>query len=247
VEDIELVFFESRFEDSIPDEKTVQKLAETAEKYHLSYTVHLPYDVDIASFESAQREIAIQTWITFILVTKDLPIHGYVAHVHYADQTSQDSPFIMEQQTRDHHRQRAESLILIQESIEKILKTTGIDSDLLCIETLEQDPHVLLPLIQHLHLSIALDIGHMVRFHTSTRENLETLLPFTRIIHLHGVKKGKDHQSLVTNTDYDIPSFLALLQKYNYQDIVVTLEVFDKKRLLDSIHYLTEPKEVNHA
>jgi len=248
IEDIELVFFESKWKDSIPSLETIKVLGETAAKYGISYTVHLPYDVDVASSDYDERVDAIETWKTFINLTKDLPIHGYVGHIHIAENTTDNSnnevSFIMKDSKREDSNK---SIALVEDSIKKILSDTQIDSDLLCLETLEQPFELLLPVIKKLNLSIALDVGHMVRFNTYSLDKVKSLLPYTRIIHLHGINKGDDHKSLIENTDFDLKEFIHLLQNYSHQDIVVTVEVFNKKRLLDSIKYLTEPKEVSHA
>ena len=106
-----------------------------------------------------------------------------------------------------------------------------------------QRPFDLMDMIDKLDLRIALDVGHMVRFKYYNSEMLRTLLPLTRIVHLHGVEDGIDHKSLIENNDFDLDKFLEILYEYTRQDIVVTLEVFDKKKLLDSIEYLTMPKD----
>lgn len=248
IEDIELVFFESKTKHCIPSSETIKTLKDTAIKYNLSYTVHLPYDVNIASSNNKERKTAIETWKTFINLTKDLPIHGYVGHVHLAEKaintSKEKSPFLM---VDDKSGDPGKSITLVEDSIKRILLDTRIDSDLLCLETLEQPFESLLPIIKKLKLSIALDVGHMVRFKNYNLDKVKALLPYTRIIHLHGVKNKSDHKSLIENTDFDLKKFINLLQNYNYQDIVVTVEVFNKERLLDSIKYLTEPKDVSYA
>jgi nicotinate-nucleotide--dimethylbenzimidazole phosphoribosyltransferase len=244
IEDIELVFFESKWKDSIPDKDTIKILEETAKKYGISYTVHLPYDVDIASSIEEERLNAIETWSTFINLTKELPIHGYVGHIHLADGLSIDSPLLM---NHDKSENLEDSIHLSDLSLQKILLDTNIDSNLLCIETLEQPFDMLLSLIKKLDLRVALDVGHLVRFNNYSIDNIKKLLPYTRIIHLHGVNNQKDHQSLVENTDFDLQEFIRILQDFNYSDIVVTIEVFKKAKLLDSIEYLIQPKDNSNA
>jgi nicotinate-nucleotide--dimethylbenzimidazole phosphoribosyltransferase len=240
IEDIELVFFESKWPDSLPSAETIRYLKEISEKNNISYTVHLPYDVDISSDIESERLLAIKTWTSFINRTKSLPIHGYVAHVHIGEMEDDTSAF----NSKDVDEMQLASILKdTEDSLTQILNDTEIDHDLLCLETLEKRPFDLMDMIDKLDLRIALDVGHMVRFKYYNAEMIRTLLPLTRIVHLHGVADGEDHRSLTENKDFDLDKFLETLHEYSRSDIVVTLEVFDKKKLLDSIDYLTMPKE----
>lgn len=234
IEDIELVFFESKWPDNLPDSKTIESLKNIGEENSLSYTVHLPYDVDIASSNKEERDKAISTWTSYINATKPLLVHGYVAHIELLKNNIDNNLVISE----DTNKTLNESLILAEDSLKQIIENTRIDSDMICIETLDQVYDNLFNLVKKLKLSVTLDVGHMVKYGYYSIDKVKELLPYTRIIHLHGVANKKDHSSLLMNTDFDIVSFLHLLQDYSYNDIVVTIEVFDRVKLLDSIEYL---------
>ena len=76
-------------------------------------------------------------------------------------------------------------------------------------------------------ISVCLDVGHLVRYGHPVLEQMETYLPVTRVIHIHGVKPdGTDH---VDMSWFDAELFREILKKLggDGRERVMTLEVFE--------------------
>lgn len=236
VEDIELVLFESKGTSNIPDKKLISELTQTASEHNLSYTVHLPYDVKAGSRIEKERKTAVKTWLKFIEATENLPVHGYVLHLE-PDSYDGNQPSSYEEQWKN---------CVIKSLTELVSKLKpGFDKSLICIETLGYDIMPYFDLIRGFGFSFTLDAGHLFKCGFYSKEYVKTLLPYTRIIHLHGVdEKGKDHRSLDCHRNKkELDEFLELLFEYERIPIVLTLEIFSEKDLVSSLEYLRK-KEV---
>jgi len=65
VDEVELVLFESRFEDNLPTPKVIEELHGLAREYDLSYNVHLPTDVFLGHPDAGMRRQACDTILSF--------------------------------------------------------------------------------------------------------------------------------------------------------------------------------------
>lgn len=102
-----------------------------------------------------------------------------------------------------------------------------------CVESLSYPFSYIYPLVERYDLSITLDIGHIWLMGYPMQENLDLLLPRTRIAHLHGVHDGKDHLGLDKGDPAQISQFLSAFSKQTKNDNVervLTLEVFFLKQ-----------------
>jgi sugar phosphate isomerase/epimerase len=67
----------------------------------------------------------------------------------------------------------------------------------------------------------------MLLFQRDYEHYLQKYLAQTRVIHLHGVKGGKDHLSLAEGEGKDLEQVFSILKGADY-DGVLTLEVFSR-------------------
>lgn len=235
VDDVELVLFESGDQSNLPDDHVLDELGFYSRVYGMSYTVHLPYDVKAGSFDEGQRRHAVDTWLRFMERTKDLNVHGFIVHLEPERYRHEDgSPCL-------------EPSVDVPRWMDQVVKSmdelkaglpSGVNPKLVCIETLSYDLMPLLPAILERGFSITLDVGHLWLNGLYSPSYVRTLLPHTRIIHLHGVDGLRDHQSLAVHDKGVLAEFLGILREFERTPIVVTLEVFSKDDLSSSLGVL---------
>ena len=230
VDDIELVLFESQGESNLPDAKVIAELKQLALDYDLSYTVHFPLDVFPGSQDKVVREQSLETYLKILKLTKELTPFAYILHLtpdSYGAVPSLDIPAWLE---------------ALDESLERLLSCSGVDSRLFCAETLSYPFSLVLPLVEKYNLSITLDIGHIWMMGFDAQEACSVLLPRTRVCHLHGVEGNVDHQSLEKGERADIERFLTNLVQQGEDGMtrVLTLEVFNQNDFQTSLSLLQQ-------
>lgn len=237
VDDIELVLFESREASNIPGPDVISELQRQAAENNLTYTVHLPYDVKAGSPDEAERLHAVDMWERIIGITACLPVHGFIVHLEPERYRNDDGTPCLEP---------AEDIPAWKERVCRSMRelrgrTAGIISpSLLCVETLSYDLMTLLPDILGNGFSITLDVGHLWLNGLYSPSYVRRLLPYTRIVHLHGVTGLKDHQGLEVHDRLQLCGFLDILKEFRAQDIVLTLEIFSERDLEESLKVLKE-------
>ena len=81
VDDVELVLFESdEYGSNLPDAVTIAELGRLAEAHDLTYTVHLPLDLQLADDDSA-RPPSLEKARLVIERTRSLDPFAYVVHL----------------------------------------------------------------------------------------------------------------------------------------------------------------------
>jgi len=219
VSDVELVLFESREASNLPSPRDVDILRDIAHENNLTYTVHFPLDVYPGSADEAIRRRSVETYRRIISLTQGLEPFAYVLHLTpeaWGEVPSSDMPRWLGQLDR---------------SLDELLTGLGLPSQLFCAETLSYPFDLVLPLVLKHQLSVTLDVGHLWLMDYDADSIAKRLLPLSPIVHIHGVKEGKDHQSLDVGDRKKVRAFLSLLAKQDQSDgkeRVLTMEVFDK-------------------
>jgi sugar phosphate isomerase/epimerase len=228
VDDVELILFEVDGYSNLPDAATVTKLNALAESHDLTYTVHLPLDLTLAhppSLVEAEKVIAC---------TRDLAPWAYVLHldgrrpVVGGDGSVDGNP---SQSTVSRWQQDARRIL------EQLAGLAG-DMQRLCVENLENyAPEHFLPLLEWLPVGLCVDAGHLWLTGRDPLTFLDRYLPWTRVVHLHGIDAGgsqpTDHQSLRHLGAEPVAPVLDLLSARGY-DGVLTLEVFGREDFFSS-------------
>ncbi len=228
VDDIELLLFEIPEMSNIPSPASVQQLRELAEEYDLTFTVHLPLDLALCHDDSSGRQQSVEACRRMIEATRQLAPFAYLLHVDAYDPASRGpSPAPDIAAWSDN----------VSRSIADLLKT-GLPSRHLCVETLAYRFEHVAPVVETFDLSVCLDIGHLALYRHDTRAHLDRYLPRTRVLHVHGIKDGKDHEGL----DQMDPALLDYTIDALTRDCdvprVFTMEVFAKERFEASMRVM---------
>jgi hypothetical protein len=219
VDDVEILLFEH---DQLPGADEITALAAWKPRADLTYTVHTPLDVSLASESAALRAWSIEQVWAAIERGRPLAPEGYIVHVYLGDR-ERDTPPV----DRRAWRRRAAA------SLEAIV-ARGVPAELVCIETLDYEFAEIEPVVTELGLSVAIDLGHLDRDDRAERAVLEANLSRTRAIQWHGVDPtGRDHRSLA-HYPADKARWVIDALEERYRG-VVTLEVFREADFEDSL------------
>ena len=221
--DIELVLFDVDEYCNIPDSAQIAELKEIAAGSGLSYTVHLPLNLN---FSDKERDVSITKAMKVISATRALDPLAYVCHLE-----CQDIPDREGEALADWQAQRIRAVNMLSE-------ISGIRSGL-AIENLERYPiEWNEPVIRACGTHATLDIGHLFLQKIDPVPVMRKWLPLTSVVHLHGVGT-RDHQSLKHMDKAEIRAVLAELKRQDYQG-VVTLEIFNENDFTESMEMIRE-------
>ncbi len=225
VDDIELVLFESDEISNLPEKKEIEYLVEIGRKFGISYTVHLPLDIYLASSDEEIRKKSISKCMKVINITSCLKPFGYIIHFNSLES--------------DRFRKKGKKIWreILDTSICEIINS-GVDSKLLCVETLDYPFEVIEDILTKRQLSVCLDIGHLLLYGYSWERYLNKFLNQIKIIHLHGNEKGVDHKAIsLIDSDF-FKKLKENFERFNFREFVLTIEVFSQKDLHLSLETL---------
>ena len=221
--DIELVLFDVDEYCNIPDSAQIAELKEIAAGSGLSYTVHLPLNLN---FSDKERDVSITKAMKVISATRALDPLAYVCHLECRDIPDREGEALADWQA-----QRIRAVNMLSE-------ISGIRSGL-AIENLERYPiEWNEPVIRACGTHATLDIGHLFLQKIDPVPVMRKWLPLTSVIHLHGVGT-RDHQSLKHMDKAEIKAVLAELKRQDYRG-VVTLEIFNENDFTESMEMIRE-------
>jgi sugar phosphate isomerase/epimerase len=228
VDDVELLFFESEEASNLPSPVDCSALVALSAEHGLSYTVHLPLDTWLGSEDEAERLASLGRVLRVIERTRDLDPFAYVLHFH-GDKGDHRSPV---PSTTDIPRWQAQH----SRSVEALLSRSGIPAERFAVETLAYDFDYAAPIIEAFGLSVCLDIGHLLLGGRDVDAHIARWHSRMRVVHLHGVREGKDHCSLEHLAATDLARWLERFSEGC--DRVVTVEVFSEAAWLESARLL---------
>jgi adenosylcobalamin phosphodiesterase len=213
-DDIEILFFESG-PGAFPSPDECRALARQKREHALTYSLHTPLAASLASEDDARRSAGVASVLSAIEVARPLEPENVVVHVYHGDE--------------EHAAVRPEDLSAWRERAARSLELIvahGVPAERLCVELLDYDYALIEPVVEALGLSVALDVGHLVRDGLDELGTVRRLLPRTRIVQWHGTDpSGRDHRSLEFYPSDRGLALLALLREQHYEG-VLTLEVF---------------------
>lgn len=221
VDDIELVLFEvDDYGSNLPDASIIAELNALASDNDLTYTVHLPIDLDWRDARSMDKICRA------IDATRGLNPFAYVLHLDGRPLMGEPSHEIVEQWQAETAR-----------ALDEILKR--IDPSRLCVENIEKwSPEYFASLIAAKNLARCVDIGHLWVQQRDPVQHLREHIVRTRVIHLHGVGT-RDHHSLTKQTKDEVVRVLDFLSQKNFAG-VLTLEVFNLDDFVSSKRLVEE-------
>jgi sugar phosphate isomerase/epimerase len=234
-DEIELVLFESKRPDSIPEPVKIDHLIELSKLHQLGFNIHLPIDISLADESDDVRTHGAS--IAKSVIERTLPLNPslYTLHLDFINPITPpllkggEGGFMQEKHIETWRRRLARSL--------KEILNDGIEANRISIETLGYPFEWIEDMVREFRFSVCLDIGHILTHGYDLRHYLETYLPRTSIIHLHGFHKGSDHLGIETLPEPDLDLILSALRHYHG---IVSIEVFSINDLKRSLSILEE-------
>jgi sugar phosphate isomerase/epimerase len=231
VQDMQLVLFDLlEGPSNLPDADCVAALAAVGRARGLTYTVHLLDD--IAPSSMGQLHASLQRAWDLIERTQALSPWAYVLHLDGRTVRLPSTP----------PEALAQWQAQIGTSLNQLAHWAG-DAKLLAVENLEgYPPAFVTPAIAPTPVSRCVDIGHLWLDGHDPLPWLQAALPRTRVVHLHGLYAGRDHQSLAHMPPTQLDPVIDLLLRHSYTG-VLTLEVFGEEDFWSSLQALEESIE----
>ncbi len=224
VDEVELLFFESRRTDSLPTRQEIDQLATIGRGEGLLYNVHLPLDLFVGDADANIRSHGVEAAKAFISRTAPLDPTCWVLHLDWQrpDGTEQHEPQAWVER--------------LHQSLTQIL-ATGVCSASIVVENLMYPFELVTPLARELDLRLCLDIGHLLLFETDPLDFFQRHFPLASMLHVHGVRQGKDHVSL---DHLDAAMARLLCEKLRGYTGGVSLEIFNRNDLDASLRRILE-------
>jgi sugar phosphate isomerase/epimerase len=221
LDEIELLLFESLPADALPSKAVIAELFHLAHKYDLTYNIHLPTDVSITDPKPEKQQQAVDTLVDVIDRVSPLAPAAYTLHIPFTEKSFENAA-VKEWQNR------------VFNNLEKML-AGGIAAESIAVETLDYRFDLLNDILAGLNLSVCLDIGHLIAYGYDLKALFDKYVDITAIIHLHGVKSGRDHLALNKLPAEFIDPLLSMLKRFTGS---VSLEVFSFEDLEISLGFL---------
>ncbi len=232
----EILLFHTPVLNNIPTPRELLSLKEIQDRTCITYTVHLPASLQIASNCREVRESSIRLIIDILQKTSSLQPAHYILHIPITFPTLVAVPG---QYFKTGSSQPWEDWTFrALESLERIRESMGNGSDLL-IENLNYSPKFLKPFLNAGYGGFCLDVGHLLLGDENVSEVLDHFRDQIREIHLHGVKGYSEHLSLDVLPRDKMVEWLSRLRRWDYQGLI-NLEVFCPEDLNTSLDVVSD-------
>jgi sugar phosphate isomerase/epimerase len=192
-------------------------------EHALSYTLHTPLDASLASADEARRARGVDKVRRAIDWARPLAPLAHTVHVYLGDGERDGAPPADLDAWRDRARRSLEVIV------------ADAPSRAIAVECIDYDFSLIAPVVRALDLSVALDVGHLMRDGRALRPMVDEWLPRARVLQLHGTRPdGRDHKSLTYAPRSEIEWLLRTLVERQFGG-VLTLELFDAADLESSL------------
>jgi sugar phosphate isomerase/epimerase len=219
-DEIELVLFESRYQDNLPSRQDIHTLAGLGRDLDLTYNVHLPIDVYLGRNHETRRKKDVETIFRFYEATMDLDPSCWILHLDVPPEKDQRLPGIEQ----------------VEQSLDELLEK-GMDPTRVAIENLDHPLDMLTPAALPRGFALCQDLGHLMNKEHDLKKHLAVHTDQTIMFHVHGIDAIRDHKSLSNIPDHLWEPIKTGLAGYTGG---VTLEVFSLQDLLLSCPRLEE-------
>jgi sugar phosphate isomerase/epimerase len=236
VDHIEILLFHTPSLHNIPGAKEIGTLREIGKQKNVTFTVHLPDSLEIASADRSRRKESLELARETCLRLEGLDPKHYVLHIPFTAPTLVPVPGLYfhtgDEQDWDGWTKRAlESLEMLDEGIGQ--------GNRLLVENINYSPSLLEPFWRQGLSELCLDIGHLMLGQEDVMEVMKRYLHVTRAIHLHGVDGYDEHLSLSVLPEDLVHGWLKCLRMASYRGLIV-LEVFNSQDLEESMDLLLQ-------
>lgn len=207
----------------LPD-REIERLLALREETRIEYTIHLPLSLALASPNPHLRQASVESLAEILPRAEHLKPAYYVLHI---------SPVLPLGRTLLSRLFEVRQLLRAVEAARRsLLELKGlIEPGRIAVENLWTDAEELDPFLLEEGFGRCFDTGHLIL------SGADPLLHFARhhnqikVIHLHDVLEGRDHQPLgQEGGKLDLVSLLELLREFDYRGYV-TLEQFSPEHL----------------
>jgi len=224
VDDVELVLFESACGGNIPDGKSLDELSRLNSEYGLTYTVHLPLDLNLGSVLPGERNssLSLVKYLTRHMLS--IRPRAFILHLNPPDDIPGGIP----------SWQKA-----ADDSLKKLSSFERVSPQAIAVENLSYPFSYAEKIVLDNGFSVCADIGHLIIMGVDPVEHLSRYFDRVTVIHLHGVEGGKDHVSLKHLNPGLLKEITGMLVKKGYRGIL-TLEVFTQADFEESMEILWE-------
>ncbi|SRR5579884_514999 len=220
VDDIEIVLFEGKDYSNLPSIDDVDTLRKISEETGISYTVHLPIDLDICSKGAEFRVFSLKRTIEIMRLTSPLNPRGYIVHLPRREIESEEMWIL--------RTVRSLSEIFIEFGNENVF-----------IENLSYPIKRILPIIEEFDFNLCLDISHALKCSDKWTEIFDKNFTRIKVIHLYGPEiEGEGHTGLQRAERNFIKSVIDRIMSSDFSGLL-TLEVFgigdffESKRIIE--------------
>ncbi|MCB2147941.1 MAG: hypothetical protein KQI81_15800 [Deltaproteobacteria bacterium] len=221
VDQIQLLFFESRTPESLPSPKLIRKLADLAASEKLTYNVHLPSDIYPGHPDPAERRRAADVVSRIIACCEPLTPSTFTLHLN---RNPPDLPAMPAARWQEY---------LVDTLLRMI--PSKMNRRMISVETLDYPFELVAPVIAESNLSVCMDMGHLMAHGIELSPFFDNWKDRITIVHLHGVDGATDHLPLDRLSGHRIKTVLKILRSFSG---VVSLEVYAYPALNASLAHL---------
>lgn len=227
VDDVELVLFESEEISNLPDGNVVRELDGLKRAGGITYTVHLPLDIQPGSPDENVRKRSVEKCLRVVEITRALDPFAYILHFAGERRGMRPAPDIGCWQ------------VALERSVRDLLDG-GLKAEDLCVETLDYPFELVAGIVFRNRLSMCIDVGHLLFHEYPVERYFRRYLERCRVLHLHGVVDGCDHRHIGMPDGGAVRSVLERLCADPDRERVLTIEVFSRRDLERSLEILEE-------
>lgn len=223
VDDIELLFFESRRE-SRPTAALIDRLVRLGQRHDVGFNVHLPTDLPLWDDDTLAVKTAAGTIKTMTRILAPLVPCFYVLHL--------ERPIPSRAGTIGQRAWQA----YVTRGLEMLIKE-GCPVWDFRVENQTVSLDWIAPLVEAFDLDLCLDIGHLQLAGRDLAQTLSRWQKRIRALHIHGVNSGRDHRALSCLPIRDQDVLADFLKSFQGS---VSVEVFGYQALCESLLVLED-------
>lgn len=227
---VQLLFFGREYLEEVMSRRIIRDLVAIKAESGLSYTVHLPSDLELLDPSEEGFRSSLDVIERIIAETAPLDVEGYALHV---DRLEHGSPIV---------ELDGKNSELFQRALEAITGRLGRAAENILIENTAYDLTYFGGIIMRNLCRVCLDAGHLSLYNHDFERFVQIFGPRIGQVHLHGIEGGRDHQALNgfdAATGGSISRFLhgftgsVIIEVYNLHDLVKSTEYIT--RVFDSL------------
>ena len=220
-DEIELLFLESR-PDSLPTIAERSEMIALADRYDVRYNVHLPMDLKLGHADPQVRAAAVETTVRLFEFTQPLRPTSRTLHLPLEEDSAEAAASGWRQRALDSLQQ---------------LSASGVAPQAVSLENLDYPIEWLDELCRDTGFRMCLDVGHLLIDRGDVLDAFDRFGDTIDVIHLHGVRDGRDHLSLAEMADQQPRWIRTLLEAFTGS---LSLEVFSYQHLVTSLDFFEQ-------